>query len=362
MNNNLVKKRLNFDNLLRAIKHPLLILDVDNNIICANDEAEMFFGISRNILNKYRLNSLYPSLTSIFYLIDRTKERGITIREYSLNITTPLDKKTHEVDVQVSLYDDGKYVLLMLIERGIAKKFNKQYLIAGSSKTLIEMSSILAHEIKNPLSGIKGAAQLLIDEASEEEKSLINIICDETDRINNLIDSMQIFSDNPDIKKEKLNIHTIFNHVKKITENGFAKNIKFIEKFDPSLPDVNGNKDLLIQAFLNLVKNSCDAISSNNIEGEITFTSAFTSSMAINLPTSKEKIKVPLTFTIEDNGGGIPDEILENIFDPFITNKVDGKGLGLTIVSKIIQDHGAVIECELTEKGTKMILQFPMKE
>ena len=271
-----------------------------------------------------------------------------------------IDKKEHEVDIQVSPFEDTDYLLLMFIERGIAKKFNRQYMQAGSAKSLVEMSSILAHEIKNPLSGIKGAAQLLLDGASRENQSLISIICDETDRINNLINSMQIFSDSSQIKKEKINMHTIFNHVKMIAENGFAKDIKFVEKFDPSLPHVYGNKDLLIQVLMNLIKNSSEAIKNNASKGEIILSSSFLSSVRISLPTSSKKIELPLCFSIEDNGGGIDKDIYENIFDPFITSKKDGKGLGLSIVSKIIQDHDGVIECGTTSKGTTMSILFPV--
>ena len=356
------KKDLDFDSLIRTIKYPLIILDKENFIQAANDEAEMFFGISRNILNKYKFSSLYPDTSPLFYLINQSRENGNTIREYSLNITNPINQITHEVDIQVSPFEESDYLLLIIIERGIAKKFNKQYLQAGSSKSLIEMSSILAHEIKNPLSGIKGAAQLLMDGISAEDQSLINIICDETDRIKNLINSMEIFSDSSQIKKEKINMHTIFNHVKMIAENGFAKDIKFYERFDPSLPDVYVNKDLLIQVFLNLIKNSSEAIKRNAAEGEITLSSSFLSSVRISLPTTNKKIELPLCFSIEDNGGGIAEGLFDSIFDPFISSKKDGKGLGLAIVSKIIQDHDGVIECQLTKKGTKMSILLPISK
>ena len=356
------KMQIDLDGLFRTIKHPLVILDKDDNIVASNDDAEFFFGLSRNILNKYKFTALYSTTSPLYYLINQSREKKTTIREYSLMLTNIIDKKEHEVDIQVSPFEDTDYLLLMFIERGIAKKFNRQYMQAGSAKSLVEMSSILAHEIKNPLSGIKGAAQLLLDGASHENQSLISIICDETDRINNLINSMQIFSDSSQIKKEKINMHTIFNHVKMIAENGFAKDIKFIERFDPSLPHVHGNKDLLIQVLMNLIKNSSEAIKNNSNKGEIILSSSFLSSVRISLPTSSKKIELPLCFSIEDNGGGIDKDIYENIFDPFITSKKDGKGLGLSIVSKIIQDHDGVIECGITSKGTKMSILFPVSQ
>jgi two-component system nitrogen regulation sensor histidine kinase GlnL len=173
---------------------------------------------------------------------------------------------------------------------------------------------------------------------------------------------MEIFSDSSQIKKEKINMHTIFNHVKMIAENGFAKDIKFYERFDPSLPDVDANKDLLIQVFLNLIKNSSEAIKRNAAEGEITLSSSFLSSVRISLPTTNKKIELPLCFSIEDNGGGIAEGLFDSIFDPFISSKKDGKGLGLAIVSKIIQDHDGVIECQLTKKGTKMSILLPISK
>jgi len=357
---NKIHSDLDVDSLLRTIKYPLIIIDNNDSIIASNDDAEMFFGLSRNILNKYKFTTLYPKTSPMYYLIEQSRDKKTTIREYSLIINNIIDHKEREVDIQVSPFEDTDLLLLIFIERGIAKKFNRQYMQAGSTKSLIEMSSILAHEIKNPLSGIKGAAQLLLDGASDENKSLINIICDETDRINNLINSMEVFSDNTQIKKEKLNMHTIFNHVKLIAENGFAKNVNFIERFDPSLPDIYGNKDLLIQVLLNLIKNSCDAIKDNQSKGEIILSSSFLSSVRISLPTSNKRLELPLCFSIEDNGGGIDKGLIDNIFDPFITSKKDGKGLGLPIVAKIIQDHDGVIECEQTNKGIKMSILFPI--
>ncbi len=169
------------------------------------------------------------------------------------------------------------------------------------------MGSMLAHEIKNPLSGIRGAAQLLETSVSDEDRSLTRLICDETDRIVKLVDRFEDFADGRPIEREPVNIHAVLEHVKRLAGSGFARHIRFVETYDPSLPPVIGNRDQLIQVFLNLVKNAAEAIGPDALDGEIELTTAFRPGVRMSVPGSRERVSLPLEFCVRDNGPGVPE-------------------------------------------------------
>ena len=159
---------------------------------------------------------------------------------------------------------------------------------------------MLAHEVKNPLSGIKGAAQLLEQTINEEDQPLAKLICDETDRICELVDKMEIFADERPLKRSEVNIHEILNHCVRLASAGFGSHAKFIEEYDPSLPPTFGNKDILIQLFLNLLKNACEALTKE--AGEIKITTSYRHGMSVKVGGSEDRLGLPLMINIQDNG------------------------------------------------------------
>ncbi|MDD9877035.1 MAG: ATP-binding protein, partial [Magnetovibrio sp.] len=242
--------------------------------------------------------------------------------------------------------------------RSIAEKIDRQLSHRGTARSVSAMASLLAHEVKNPLSGIRGAAQLLEASATDEDRGLTRLIRDEVDRICSLVDRMDMFSEGAPIQRAPVNIHQVLDHVYQIAKNGFGQRTRFVTNFDPSLPPVLGDRDQLVQVFLNLVKNAVEA--SPDEDGEVVVETAYRHGVRFAAPGTKEKIHLPLAITVTDNGAGISEDIRPHLFDPFITSKPQGSGLGLSLVAKIIGDHGGVIECESQPKRTVFRVMLPM--
>ncbi len=187
---------------------------------------------------------------------------------------------------------------------------------------------------------------------------MTRLICDETDRICALVDRMDVFSDRRPIEREPVNIHEVLERVRKLAVSGFARHVRFIEDYDPSLPPVDGNRDLLIQVFLNLVKNAAEAVPEQG--GEIAIATAYRHGVRLAVAGSESRIQLPLVVTVTDNGEGIPEDLQRHLFDPFVTTKRDGSGLGLALVAKVVGDHGGVIECESQPRRTVFRVLLPM--
>jgi two-component system nitrogen regulation sensor histidine kinase GlnL len=348
--------------VLNALAQPLLTVDAHGWVVDVNVAAETFFDMGRGMLVRSRLTDLIPSDSPVLALVADALENRATVNGYKIDISTPRTGSRDAVDVFIApLPPTDDTVAIMLQERAIAEKIDRQLTHRSAARSITALGLMLAHEIKNPLSGIRGAAQLLEANASDEDRGLTRLICEETDRIVKLVDRMQSFADSTPSQWESLNIHAVLDHVKRLAQAGFARHIRFVEVYDPSLPHVHGSRDQLIQVFLNLVKNAAEAIGRDSIDGEITLTTAYRPGVRLRTAPSAEPVALPLEICVRDNGPGIAPEILGNLFDPFVTTKPQGSGLGLALVAKLIGDHGGIIECESHPRRTMFRVLMPLQ-
>src|SRR5215470_12292193 len=279
------------DAVLDALPHPVIMVSADGHIANANAAAESFFEASLPLLRRNMLKDLVPFGSPLLALIEQVRVRGAAVNEYKVDLGTPRNPGERLVDLYVApLPEREGHVVVMLQERTIADKMDRQLTHRSAARSVIALAAMLAHEIKNPLSGIRGAAQLLEQSAADDDRPLTRLICEEADRIVKLVDRMEVFTDERPVDRQPVNIHAVLEHVKKLAHSGFARHIRFVEDYDPSLPPVLANRDQLIQVFLNLVKNAAEAIGESAGDGEIQLTTAFRPGVRLSLPGSTPRV------------------------------------------------------------------------
>jgi two-component system nitrogen regulation sensor histidine kinase GlnL len=340
--------------LLDSLSEAIVVVDARGLIHYANLSAEQFFGVGRTRLVGHPLDEFVPEDTPLFSLLEQVLTTGGAVAENGVTLASPRIGNRFCALRLAPIVDSDGLVAISLVEQTIARNIDRQMSHRSAARSVSALAAMLAHEVKNPLSGIRGAAQLLEQSVPDSERELTSLICEETDRIVALVDRMEAFADG-----RPINIHQVLNHVLRISQNGFGKGVRFVETYDPSLPDVYGDRDQLIQVFLNLVKNACEVPGDG--EREIELSTAYRHGLRLAVPGQQAKVNLPLVVSVRDNGRGVSDEIRAHLFDAFVTNKPTGTGLGLALVAKIINDHGGAIEFDSEPGRTTFRVMLPLQ-
>ena len=345
--------------ILDALTSAVVTVDANNVIVHANSAGEQLFQGSVAHLRGRTLDEFLPGDSPLLALIDQARTGSAPVLEHGVTISSPRIGE-HTVNVQAApLAEEAGSVVLALHERAIAESLSRQFTHRGAVRSVSAMAAMLAHEVKNPLSGIRGAAQLLEAGVSSEDRALTRLIRDETDRICRLVDRMEEFSESAPLEHQPVNIHEVLDRVHHLAKSGFARHVRFTKNYDPSLPAVPGNRDQLVQVFLNLVKNAAEAAPER--DAEIFLDTAYRRDVRVTIPGQGSHAHLPLVVAIRDNGGGIDSDMRTHLFNPFVTTKAKGGGLGLALVAKIVDDHGGAIEFDSVPGRTVFRILLPLR-
>ncbi len=325
---------------------PVLMFDPSNETLdWLNLSGQFWLGSSLKSLAGKSMGELFHEHGELVAIFEKTRNNMSPLQGKNL-ILKP--KSREEVRCQVSSFIHNEKVGLCFLLQG-RQKLSENVFGDGASA----LGRLLAHEIKNPLAGIRGAAQLLRDDVnSDEARSLLELIESEIGRIKRLAERMERLGDAPPSEFSKINIHETLRHVRKVVQSGISPEVDFVENYDPSLPLALADEDSLTQAILNLVKNAVEALGEGTEKPQVRLETSFRTNGS----------GLPIEIRIIDNGSGIPLHVRDKIFQPFITHKPNGQGLGLALVSKVVAAHKGVIEVQSRPGETIFSILLPVKK
>ncbi|WP_136161535.1 two-component system sensor histidine kinase NtrB [Sphingomonas flavalba] len=323
--------------LLNALPAALIVIDPDGLVRDANAAAENLLNHSRAALCG---RMLADTLVLPLDYLERG-EPGAAIALYDVPLMTVRGQRFRADFIVTTLPDRPGWTLLTLHHGGAGHSMGHRLERSGGIRTAIGAAGMLAHEIKNPLSGIRGAAQLLEQDVPADAQGLTRLIQAEVDRIAALIDQMEGFTDTRPLPVAAENIYPILDHVRQLAARGFAAGVAVHERYDPSLPPAMLNRAAMIQILINLIKNAAEAAGKN---GLITLTTAYRHGVSVSIGHSPGRLPLPIELCVIDDGPGAPVELAEHMFDPFVSGRPEGRGLGLALVDKLVRDMGGLVQ------------------
>jgi two-component system nitrogen regulation sensor histidine kinase GlnL len=351
--------------MLSALPIACVLIDAQNRFVTANPAAEAFLTVSVSQLRHLALADLVGPDCALFGLVAQARRDETVIIEHDVLLESARLRRSGVTVQAVPVTEsrgseEGLSIMLTFQDESAARALDRHLSFRNAARSVASMAEILAHEVKNPLSGIRGAAQLLENTVGDSDRELAILIREEADRIRALVDRMGMFGEAP-VSRDAVNIHRVLEHVRRLAQTGFAAHLRINEAYDPSLPPVWGNRDQLVQVLLNLVKNAAEAITdSMTAQGEITLMTAYQHGMRMAIPGQSRRVHLPLAITVRDTGPGIPPSMRDTLFDPFVTSKPSGTGLGLALVAKIIGEHGGLMEVDSHPGRTDFRLFLPV--
>ncbi len=336
---------------------PALIIGADGALKAANEAAETLFGQGLGLLARARFRDAVAAGDKVDLLMARARETGSQAREREVEFALP-GQPAFQAGIVASPLAEGA-VLLTLHPNGA--NVARRTLDVHGLRSIGGLGRMLAHEIKNPLAGIRGAAQLLKTGVKAEDLPLAELIVEETDRIRRLVDRVEELGWDQPVAGLPVNIHAVLDRVKALAANGPADGLVLRDAYDPSLPPTSGDEDQLIQIFLNLVKNAAEAAHARGDgRGEIVVSTAYRHGLRVRTEEGKTKA-VPLEVRIQDNGPGVPPGLRDQLFEPFVSSKSNGTGLGLALVAKLVAAHGGLVDFESEPGRTQFRVLLPVQ-
>jgi two-component system nitrogen regulation sensor histidine kinase GlnL len=342
--------------LWASLPIPALICDADDRIIDVNPAAETFLNASKKGLDGSPIWDKIFVDAPLEEAFARVRDGAAPLFVNAVDVGTG-SRKPASCDVQIApLADKPDHVLVLLENRELAGRFDRAMSSKTAAKSAIGMAEMLAHEIKNPLAGITGAAQLISMNASGEDRELTDLIVEETRRILKLLGQVEEFGNVRPPDRRAVNIHDVLDRARKSAAIGFAAHMQIMDDYDPSLPPTWADPDQLQQVFLNLLKNAAEAGRSG---GTIKLRTFYELSLKVRRKDGSGGA-VPLQVEVIDDGPGIPPDIAQDLFEPFVSGRENGTGLGLALVSKIIADHDGWIAVDSVPGRTVFRVSLPI--
>ncbi len=345
-----------FEALWGAIPYPAFVVDGKDSVVTANPATESFAAISLRQMTGRPLDRFVGGDSAVLDVVGQARRNGVSVAQYNVTVTWADQRPSLQNVHATPLSEDGD-ILILMHPQGMAEKMDRSLGHRSAARSVTGMAAMLAHEIRNPLAGISGAAQLLEMSLGDADRELTGLIQAEAARIGKLVDRVEQFGDLRPAQRRPLNIHDVLDRARRSAQAGFAAHARFSEEFDPSLPPTAGDPDQLLQVFQNLLKNAAEAVP--RVGGAISIATAYSPGVKMARPGQKSQ-GLPLVVTIADNGPGIPENLIRDVFDPFVSSKVNGTGLGLSLVSKFISDHGGVVECDSRPGRTRFRVRLPV--